>query len=206
MIYYKLVQLSIIFGAATAHVQKCNNYAEIHLKGLCPKINYIPDFNMSNILGWWYLVFSSKDNPQCLNNEGQTFYAALFDDKTINIEVCCRGAETPDVAVCGRNVGSGSVKLTCNPGELMFPFGNDVYPSYVLDSDYGNFTIVYGCKPGSQGRDEMIFVFSRGYQLNDTLVNRVRDVLKRNGISWSKAKPVKQGRTTPYLPGSKPCN
>lgn len=72
--------------------------------------------------------------------------------------------------------------------------------------DYKSFNIVYGCKPGPEGhgRDEIILITSRSYQLNDTLVNRVRNVLRKNEINWSKAKPVKQGPQMPYIPGSKP--
>lgn len=160
---------------------------------------------MPRIVGWWYRAFSSDNNPLCLNNEGQTTYTAQYDDKTFHVQVCCRSAATPDIAVCGRDIGTAILSATSTPGEFTYELYNNVYPLFLLDTDYDNYAIVYGCKPGLEGRDELIFVFSRRYQLNDTLVKRVRDVIQRNGIDWSKAKPVRQGPSIPYTPGSKPC-
>lgn len=201
----KLLFWLFILCAATAHAAKFK-YTEVQLKGSCPKIKYISNYNMARNVGWWYLAFSTINSPLCLNNEGQTMYATQYDDKIIHVEMCCRSAAAPETAYCGRKVGSGTVQAISNPGNFTYESDDKVYPVYVLDMDYESFNIVYGCKPGpnDEGRDEMLFVTSRSYQLNNTLVNRVRNVLRRNEINWTKAKPVKQGPTIPYIPGSKP--
>lgn len=200
--------LLIILSAATAHGQDFE-YTAVDLKGSCPKISYINNFNLPRIVGWWYRVFTTSDIPECFNNEGQTMYASQFNDKIINVAFCCRSAANTDIVACGSNIGSGTCTVTSNPGEFTYEFDNKVYTIYVLDTDYKNFMLIYGCKAGfgrRSRRDEVIYVYSRDYQLNDNLENRVRNVLQRNGIEFSKTKPVKHGRSTPYTPGPRPCN
>lgn len=89
----------------------------------------------------------------------------------------------------------------------MYQFANSSYPIYILDTDYDNFTIAYGCKPGStiNTRDEVLYVETRDYSLSSTLETRVRAVLKRNGVDWRNARRVVQGPTTPYTPFAKQC-
>lgn len=204
MLLNKSLLSLIIFGVAV-HGENFL-FDEIQLNGSCPKISYITNLDIPRILGWYYRAYSNLDNPLCFNNEGQTMYAAQYDETRINVEICCRSAAQPTIAICGANVGSGVVAATQNPGEFTYQFEENIYPDYILDTDYDNFTIVYGCKPGSRNlRDEVIFVLSRDYTLNPTLQARVRAVLERNGVQWSKVKPVKQGRSTPYTPFAKQC-
>lgn len=203
-----LLLLLVVIGAAVTQAHEFK-YAEAELKGLCPKISYITNFEMHRILGWYYIPFTTLNSSLCLNNEGRTIYAAQFDDKTVNTDMCCRSAAEPEVAVCGSKIGTGAATATSNPGEFMYKFDNNVYPIYIIDTDYENYSVLYGCKPGSGRRstlDELIIVFSRDYQLNDTFEARVRKVIKKNGGDWSKAKPSKQGDSTPYTPGPRPCS
>lgn len=75
-------------------------------------------------------------------------------------------------------------------------------------ADYDDFAIVYGCNSGRgrHSRDDLIFVLSRDYKVTDTVQTRVEDALRRNGIDFLKAKPVKQGPRTPYTPNSRRCD
>lgn len=46
------------------------------------------------------------------------------------------------------------------------------YSIFVLDTDYENFTVVYGCYPESRRhheRDELILIHSRHYRLSKTV-------------------------------------
>lgn len=202
---YKLVLLLVIVGTAASHGERFN-YTEVELKGSCPKIKYINNFSFPRIVGWYYEAFASLTSLQCFNsNEGLTMYAAPYDDQTLSINFCCRSASAQSMATCGRSVASGTVTATSTPGALTYAFNNKVYTIYVLDTDYENFTVVYGCNPGSrkhQERDELILIHSRHYQLSHTLERRVRNVIERNGGDWSNAKPIKQGCQIPYTPNS----
>lgn len=185
-------------------------YAEVDLKGHCPKISYITNFNMDRIVGWYYIPFTTLNSPLCFNNEGRSIYAAQFNENTINLEMCCRSAAKPEFAVCGSKVGSGTATVTSTPGQIdiIYEFDNNAYPVFILDTDYENYSIVYGCKTGSgrrSRRDELIIVFSRNYQLNENFEKLVLRVLEKNGADWSKVKRSKQGPSTPYTPGPRPC-
>lgn len=200
----KLIQLILLVIVATVAVYgEQFKYSEVQLKGSCPKIKYINNFNFPRICGWYYEAFASLTSPLCFNsNEGLTMYAVPFDDQTLSINFCCRSAADPKSATCGSKVASGTVKATSTPGELIYAFDNKVYNIYVLDTDYENFTIVYGCNPAGRGRDELILIHSRDYQLTKSLEKRVRNVINLNGGNWSNAKPIKQGHSVPYTPNS----
>lgn len=203
----KLAFLLVIIAAATTHGQEFK-FTEVELRGSCPKINYINNLDMPKLMGWWYRAFSTLDNHNCYNNEGQTMYAAQYNDKTLNVDICCRSAVDSKIAACGSNIGSGTVTATSNPGEFTYAFDNNVITIYVLDTDYDRFAIVYGCKTGSgrrSRREELIFVLTRDYTLTDSLEDRVRNVLQRNGSALSNAKRVSQGSSTPYTPVPRPC-
>lgn len=200
----KFVILLIIVGAAVTHAERFN-YTEIDLKGSCPKIKYINNFNFPRIVGWYFEAFASLSSPKCFNkNEGLTMYAAPYDDESLTINFCCRSAATPNTATCGPEVGSGIVKVTSTPGEMTYEFNNKnkFYYIYVLDTDYENFTIVYGCNPRGRERDELILIHSRHYKLSNALEHRIRKVVQQNGGDWSNAKPIRQGPTIPYTPNS----
>lgn len=47
-------------------------------------------------------------------------FAAPYDDKIIHVEMCCRSAAAPDIAYCGRKIGSGTIHATSKPGELSY--------------------------------------------------------------------------------------
>lgn len=183
-------------------------FAEVQLKGACPKIRYITNLNLPRILGWYYRAFSNTNNSLCYNNEGQTMYLAQYDATRLNAVVCCRSVTEPNIPICGSSIGSGFVThQTSSPGAFTYQFGNNIYPIYVLDTDYGNFTIIYGCKSGSKNYtlDEVILVVSRDYGLSPILWARARTALRANRIQWTKAKPVQQGSSIPYTPFAKQC-
>lgn len=194
----------IILGVANAQEHK---YTEVQLKGSCPKITYITNPDLNRSVGWWYRVYSNFNNSLCLNNEGQTKYVAQYDETTLNGQICCRSAANPKVPFCGKKIGSGTFSSVLeNPGAFTYTFDGNTSTVYALETDYVNFIIIYGCKSGSgSDRDEMIFVYSRNYSLNDALQTRVRTIIRKNKIDWSKAKPVKHGPFTPYTPGPRPC-
>lgn len=201
----QLILLFVIsYGAATL-AQKLE-FKELNLRGSCPKINYVSNLNMPRILGWWYRAFSTLDNKLCYKNEGQTMYAAQFDAKTLSVAICCRSAADNNIAACGDNIGSGTVTATDNSGEFIYKFADESINIYVLDTDYDNFAIVYGCTArGRRNRDELIFVLSRQYKLSDELQARVEKALRDNGSDISRARPVVQGPRTPYTPNSSVC-
>lgn len=204
MYSHKLVFLLLILGSVVAYGAQFQ-YAEVQLEGSCPRIRYITNLDLPRIIGWYYRVFSNLDNPLCLNNDAQTMFAATIDATGINVAFCCRSAADPTVTTCGEDIGSGRVTALSSPGEFTYQTKDNIYPQYILDTDYDNFTIVYGCKPGSgtDQRDETIFVYSRSYSLSVALKARVLLALERNGIQWSKARPVRQGSSMPYLPRPK---
>lgn len=200
--------LFVIIGAAAIYAEQFN-YSEVDLNGACPKIRYINNFNFPRICGFYYEAFSSLTSTDCYNgNEGLTMYGVPYDDQTLLINFCCRSATSPSTATCGKNVASGTVKLTSTPGALTYAFNNKVYTIYVLDTDYDNYTIVYGCNStGSRRRDELILIHSRHYQLSKTLEDRIRTVVEKNGGNWSNAKRIEQGPKMAYTPNNpKPRN
>ncbi len=204
----QLAFLLIIFWVAVTtadHRHDVNEFNEINLKGsCCPTIKYISNLNMARIVGWWYRAFSTANNPSlCYNNEGQTMYAAPLNERTLGIDICCRSAAINDIAFCGSIIGSGTVTATNNSGEFIYAFDDKSYTIYVLDTDYDNFAIVYGCNAGRRMCDELIYILSRDYKLSGSAEARVRRVLQENGIEFSKARPVKQGPSTPYTPNSR---
>lgn len=209
----KFIFLCIILGVASTDNQKFK-YAEVQLPGSCPKINYLINFDVPRLLGWWYRALTTTKYPQslkseCLNNEGQTMYAAEYDDTTLRIDACCRSAANASLPTCGNKVGSGTVTFvsnTTNSVIMNYQFGNNTFPIYILDTDYDNFVVVYGCNAGSQHqREEFSVVLSRDYELADGFDKRARSILQRNDIDLSILKPVKQGPLIPYTPGPKPC-
>lgn len=207
----KFVFSFIILGVTEANREEFE-YFEKKLQGSCPKVKYITNFDLPRLIGWWYRDYSTPKFPECLDNEGQTIYAAEYDDTSLNLQGCCRSAANPTIATCGNKVGSGTVTFlpnTGDPASMVYQFGNSSYPIYILDTDYTNFVIVYGCKPVSERpteRDELIIVLSRDYELTVSFRNRVNGVLKRNDADLSKGERVKQGPRIPYTPGQKPCD
>ncbi len=201
------VFLFLIVSAVVTHGAEFQ-YDEIQLAGSCPKVRFITNFEMPRIIGWYYRAFSNLNNTLCFNNDAQTMFAAAIDATTINVDFCCRSAANPTITICGDDIGSGRIAGLARAGEFTYETKGNIYPNFILDTNYDDFTIVYGCKPrsGSNQRDEKIFVYTRGYTLTATLLPRVRRVLERNGIQWSAVRPVRQGATLPYLPLPKQCN
>lgn len=187
-------------------------YKVVDMKGSCPRIRYIENFSMPRVVGWHYAAFSSIDNPLCYANEGQTIYAAQFDATTITAQFCCRSAANPNEAFCGNTVGSGTIIPTNRPGVFTYYTKTDLdkIEVQVLYTDYDDLTIVYGCRPSPCGcptkRQELILVLSRNYKLSSASETTARNVLERNDIKFSNAKPVKQGPSMPYTPNSNSCN
>lgn len=204
MQFKQLILLVLIYGAVCAHAQNFN-YAEVKLKGSCPRISYITNFDIPSVLGFWYRAFSTANLPsRCYENQGQNMFAANFDEKTLSIIICCRSAADKSIAYCGSDIGSGICTITKNPGEIIYSFADQSVTIYVLDAVYDRFVIVYGCNAGKGGRlrDETIFILSRTYTLSGADRERVDKVLKRNGIEFSTAKLVVQGPHIPYTPNS----
>lgn len=182
-------------------------YAEVDLEGSCPKIRAITNLDLNTLCGWWYRAFNTLTNPLCYNEEGHTIYAAPYNETALNFVACCRSAANPDTPACGDAIGTGYVLPGSNPGEFIYKFGSSEYILYSIDTDYVNFNLVYGCRSGNNaGRDEQILVLSRHYELSTTVLDRIRDVLKRNGSSLSNVKAVKQGPSIPYTPNTRPCS
>lgn len=208
-----LIFVLIIYGVAATDHPKFET-ATVQLEGSCPKIKYITNVDLNGVVGWWYVGFTSLNKPICLsNNEGLTVYAAQYNETHVNLDMCCRSKSNPKIAVCGVNVGSGTVSFTPTIGAYAINFYNTSYLAHILDTDYDKYEIVYGCKSSCiQGSrqcsepDELIIVFTRDCHLSKKLESRVYDILQRNGIEWWKAKSVKQGGSIPYTPGSRQCN
>lgn len=183
-------------------------YAQVQLPGPCPKISYITNLETAGISGWYYRPYTNFNYQLCFNNEGQTMFVSQYDNTTLTINTCCRSAADPKVSYCGAAVGSGTASTNVpRQGEFIYKYLNNTYSVYVLDTDYKNINVAYGCKPASQPylRDEIIFVLSREYNLNESLTARAREVLGRNGIQWSKLKTSKQGASIPYPPLPQKC-
>lgn len=202
MQFNELLCLLVFLGAATVHGQE-PEYTEIQLPGLCPKISYVSNLNGPRVFGWWYRSHTTFTSPLCYNgNEGQTMYTAPVDDTTLTLQYCCRSSADPSIPYCGEKVGTGTTVSTGYVGGFIYQFDDQTYLSHPIDTDYDNFAIVYGCKPESG--EELIFIITRDYTLPARLLPRVNKILKRNGIAWSKLKPVKQGPTVPYIPNTGP--
>lgn len=146
----KLVRFFVIFGAATAIFNgQENEYTELDLGGLCPKISYVSNLDGPRVVGWWYRVFSSFESPLCYNgNEGQTMYTSALNESTLNLDWCCRSAADPTVATCGSKVGTGTTTSSKN-GEFLYEFDDQSWLCHPIDTDYDNFAIVYGCDPAT---------------------------------------------------------
>lgn len=133
-------------------------------------------------------------------------YAYPVNSTATGVVCCCRSAADPELVTCSPEVGTGFLKPGSDPGSFLYEFDGNIYPTFVLDTDYENFGFMYGCIPGPfNTRDELIFIYTRDYHLSSTLETRVRAVAKRNNIAWSNALPIKQGPSVPYTPGPKNC-
>lgn len=177
------------------------NYTEVQLEGFCPKISYINNLDLPQIVGYWYRAYSTADFPAlCYENDGQNMYAASFDERTLSIVICCRSAANKSIAYCGSKIGSGTVTVTNKPGEFIYDFADQSVTIYVLDVVYDRFAIIYGCSAISG--EDTIFILSRDFHISETETERVEDVLEQNGIDFSNAKTIDQGPHIPYLPSS----
>lgn len=191
-----LIILSVIVAC-----QAQFDYGSIQLNGTCPKIEYVKNLDLPRIIGWYYRVFSNLHNTLCYQDNAQTMFAASKTATAIDVAFCCQSATNRSVSVCGEDVGSGVVAALPTIGEFTYQVKDNIYPNFILDTDYDHYTIVYGCKPGANNkRDEVIFIYSRTYTLAPVYRRRVASVLAKNGIKFSDAKPVKQGDNYPYLP------
>lgn len=192
----KLIFSCIVLGTAIAYRDEFK-YSEVDLKGSCPKIKYITNLSMSRIVGWYCQASSSVDNSLCFNNEEHALYVASFDNRTLSVQHCSRRPADPDVAKCGSRDGSGIVTSANNRDDVFYKISTDDNDLLVLDTNYNDLTIAYGCKQSCRGsgREEIILILSRDYKLNPTLENRARSVLKNYGIKFSNAKIVKQCHT-----------
>lgn len=201
----KLVLFLTIFGVASTSASTFT-YANINLNGTCPQVKYITNLDLPRIAGWWYRPFSSFSSPLCYNDEGQMVYAYPTKDSEISVAACCRSAANRNLVTCAPQVGTGTLKALPTPGVFLYEFDVNVYLTFVLDTDYDNFGFMYGCKPGRHNtRDELIFIYTRDYQLAPNLETRVRITARQNNIDWSNAKEITQGPKVPYTTGPKNC-
>lgn len=197
------VILHLLHCAVTARAQSSFNFTEVQLDGWCPKISYINNIDLPRIVGFWYRAFSTSNFPSlCYENQGQNVNIASYEEMSVSLTVCCRSAADNTTTYCGRKIGSGTCTATNNPGEFVYEFADQSVKVYLLDVVYDRFAVVYGYTADNEGfsDDDIIFILSRDYNISGTETERVRKVLERNGIDFSKAKPVAQGPNIPYLP------
>lgn len=184
-------------------------FGEIQYPVSCPKVKFITDLDFSSSIGFWYRCFSTLDSSLCFNNEGQTVYAYPYDSSVAGVAICCRSAANPELVTCSAEVGTGLIKAMQNPGTFSYEFNGQAYTTVVLDMN-DDFLISYSCKSKShrgsnEKRDEQIYIYARSYQQCESMERRFRNVLKQNGIPWSRVKPVKHGSSIPYTTVPKPC-
>ena len=204
----KLAVVLVAFVVVTANGHPVPD-SEAVLGGACPTIKYITNLTLPLTLGSWFLPFTSLDSAQCYNNEGRTGFIAQHTASTLNIEMCCRCADTPDYACCGVDVGSGTASALAIPGVFEYVFADGSrYNLYVLSLNYKRLTVVYGCKSAASPseRDEVVLVFSRSNVVDSALEQEVAGVLQQNDIDFSKVKRISHGPTIPYVPGVRSCD
>lgn len=178
------------------------SYVTYDLKGDCPTINAAL-VNVSRLTGFWYRTHSNYFYEKCYQGDYcHTIYFPNYDYVIGPMQTthCCGSAKDPTKAVCGAAVGSGSIMPT-EPGQLNYTFGENQYIISVLDTDYDNFFVVYGCKPKScdGGRDEILFIYARAQTLTPEQYNRAVQVIEMNGIDLKQLNAVFQGPCCPYM-------
>jgi len=182
-------------------------YAKINMAGACPIVQAIANVDLAAVTGQYFRVRSNRDIPGCYENQCQTMYSALYDGPVIQYAVCCRSAETPSVPACGVSIGSGTVTGTNTTG--LFTYQSGAYNSdmVVLDTDYTDYTVIYGCRPHgflNLQRDELLYVYSRTFSLSKEVLDKINTVFERNHINPAQLRDVRQGRECPYNPMNLP--
>lgn len=156
---------------------KLSNSLEAHL-GSCPTVRPMEQPLKNNLSGVWYDIMkyqSTFAKGKCLSFEVK---------EIVSSDVIISASEYDDRKLINYT-RSGKVNYDGSL-ELDFTFLKFSAKFYILDTDYDNYLVGFGCKNIAYMMNlQMAFVWGREKELSAEYVAKVFDVLKNNKISTS---------------------
>merc|ERR1719329_147130 len=133
-----------------------------YTEGECPEVEYMTEFDLRSYSGMWYEVVRDPENPYTIGAECVTKEFSDFHEKSQSVDLYFRGYYTftgqykgvdGTLYDCG-NSDKRTCMATMQEGRVKAPFK-------IFHTDYENFEITYGCRPGYGGKYETFALATR---------------------------------------------
>ncbi|CAG9797460.1 unnamed protein product [Chironomus riparius] len=176
------MELLIIF----AILIKLSSCIETHF-GSCPHVSPRSNITIGNISGIWYDIMKY----QSIFAKGRCISFNIHDipNNIISITVSEQNdGEIENSTRRGKVHSDGSF-------EFSFTFLKFSATFYILDTDYHNYIVGFGCKDVAYMVNmQMAIIWGRERELSDVYISKAYDVLKNNKISTAGLEKSEQSR------------
>lgn len=163
---------------------KLSSCLEAHF-GSCPYVSSVVKLSKNNLNGTWYDIMKYKSifvDGVCIS-----FDLKMINEHTIGITT----KEYND----GEMINTTRIGEIHNDGSFEFDFTFLKFAAsfYVLDTDYKNYLVGFGCKTiGYLVNLQMAFIWSRENSLDDEYITKAYDVFRKYKISTKELQKSEQ--------------
>lgn len=165
---------------------KISSCFETHF-GSCPQITPRSNLITGNLTGTWYDVI--KYQSMFAKGKCISFNVHNITNNMVNIATTEQNNEEIDTTTrSGKVHNDGSF-------EFSFTFLKFSAKFYILETDYQNYLVGFGCKDVAYMVNmQMAFIWGRERELSDDYIVKAYDVFKNNKISTSELEKSDQSR------------
>ncbi|XP_012670737.2 apolipoprotein Da, duplicate 2 [Clupea harengus] len=162
--------------------------AQVLHPGRCPVPPVKENFDVSSYMGRWYEIQklpSIFQKGEC----GQATYT--LGDGVVHV----LNAELLADGTVSQIEGSAKPVDPAQPAKLAVTFfpGSPPGPYWVLDTDYDNYALVYGCENyGGLFYADFAWILSRSPTLTEETIEQLHNIMTSNGISINKMTTTNQ--------------
>ncbi|KAI9560121.1 hypothetical protein GHT06_014131 [Daphnia sinensis] len=183
------VTLLVMVGCLSTITQ-----AQVLIRGSCPNVTVVADFNLDQYLGKWY----GNRNYYVRSQAGLDCVTVQY---TQNGEEIIFKQEGIEQVTRRRTTSIGKARLI-QPGKLVVSY-SDSAPAksananyLVIGTDYKSYSVVWNCSEMGPITSRIAWVLTREQEPTISTIDKVYAVLRRNGLDGSKLRLVNQKNCT----------
>jgi len=184
------VKLQLLVVMAVAFMLPGTNSYSFH-QGKCPKVTPVPNFDMKNLTGLWYVIEKFDVDTPCWT---YYFKPTNKDNSTFDI-IASRDQKAADNRAKASYTGSLKVPKSSKPGKMTTQFSDNVIGEHDLtffDTDYANYAAFFTCQKLLVGHRRSASIISRTPVLASSLIAEARTKLKSFKIDLDRLKRIDQ--------------
>ncbi|XP_057366094.1 lazarillo protein-like [Daphnia carinata] len=168
--------------------------AQVWVRGSCPNVTVVSDFNLDQYLGKWFANRNYYDRSQAGLD-------CVTVEYTQNGEEIAFKKEGIEQVTRRKTVSIGSARLI-QPGKLAVSYSDNppaksANANYlVIGTDYKSYSVVWNCSERGPMSSHTARVLTREQEPSISTIDKVYAVLRRNGLDSSRLRLVNQKNCT----------